>query len=194
MPTCRGRPTAPAHLRPEIWLREDARRTPARGLEPLPCNCAWTGAAVRREDSLLVVMPSRFRFRGDVDPHVERFESDFPDAEAVPRLLKEAGASPIWLAPVVVKQGAPAHSWQVHVRLPGHLEEHFGFTRQILLYCLCTDDVHPRDGRRIQTLIRGAADPIAGDFASSRPGTTSAGTFRRSSRKAASPMPARPIS
>ena len=107
--------------------------------------------------------PSSFNFRGGVDPHVEKFERDFPGAQPVLRLLKEADASPVWLAPV--KAGAPAHSWQLHVRLPRYLEEHFGFTRQILLYCLCADDVHPRDGRRIQTLIRGASDPIASDFA-----------------------------
>lgn len=97
--------------------------------------------------------------------HKLRFEQDFPFGEAVMKLLGQAGARPIWLQKVKEGRGAPARSWQIHVRLPKHLEEHFGITRQFLVYCACTDDLRPRDATTVQTLIRSADDPIEPDLA-----------------------------
>jgi hypothetical protein len=92
-----------------------------------------------------------------------KFEADFPFGTEVLTLFRAANAKPIWLSQV--RQGAPPRSWAVHVRLPRMLEEHFGMTRQFLAYCAGSDDLRPREATRIQSLIRGAEDPIEPYFA-----------------------------
>lgn len=89
-----------------------------------------------------------------LNPHVEALRSDFPYSEPLLTLVRRANALLTYAAPV--KQAAPPHSWALHLRLPGHLERHFGLTREILIYCLSTRDVQVRDARRIQALIRDA--------------------------------------
>lgn len=63
-----------------------------------------------------------------------------------------------------MKQGAPSHSWTLHVRLPQELEEHFSITRQFLVYCVCTQDLQFRDVSRIPALIRDAEGEVEADF------------------------------
>jgi hypothetical protein len=94
--------------------------------------------------------------------YAERFKTDYPFGEAVLQLFAAAGARTTRLSPV--RQGAPPHSWALRVRLPQELEEHFSITRQFLVYCVCTQDLQPRDVRRIPALIRDAEGEVEADF------------------------------
>ena len=95
---------------------------------------------------------------GSVADYVNRFSADFPFADEVLRLVQASTGSVIYAAPV--HQAAPARSWALHIRLPGHLERHFGITRQLLVYCLCARDLQPRDVNRVQALIRDAQESL----------------------------------
>ena len=99
---------------------------------------------------------------GDHKAFLQRFEGDYPFGADVLELFNSAGARATRLAPV--RQGAPNHSWALHVRLPFELEEHFSITRQFLVYCVCTKDLQPRDVNRLPALIRNAADEVEADF------------------------------
>lgn len=94
--------------------------------------------------------------------HQVRFEADFPFGRDVLALFRAANARPTWLKRVA--QGAPAHSWALHVRLPMHLEERFSINRQFLVYCAATTDLQVRDARRVEALIRDAEDAVEPDF------------------------------
>ena len=91
-----------------------------------------------------------------------RFEADFPFGRDVLALFRAADARPTWLKRVA--QGAPAHSWVLHVRLPRHLEDRFSVNRQFLVYCAATTDLQVRDARRVEALIRDADDAVEPDF------------------------------
>jgi hypothetical protein len=94
--------------------------------------------------------------------YADRFRADYPFGEAVQQLFEEAGARITRFSPV--RQGAPLHSWALRVRLPQELEEHFSINRQLLVYCVCTQDLQPRDVRRIPALIRDADGEVEADF------------------------------
>lgn len=92
----------------------------------------------------------------------KRFEEDYPFGNEILDLFRGANAITTRLAPV--RQGAPNHSWALRVRLPFELEEHFSITRQFLVYCVCTNDLQPRDVSRLPALIRDAGDDVEADF------------------------------
>ncbi len=96
------------------------------------------------------------------DEHQVRFEADFPFGRDVLALFRAANARPTWLKRI--SHGAPAHSWALHMRLPGHLEERFSISRQFLVYCAATTDLQVRDARRVEALIRDADDTVEPDF------------------------------
>jgi serine/threonine-protein kinase len=98
----------------------------------------------------------------DHKSYAARFEADYPFGQEVLQLFKAAGARTTRLSPV--RQGAPTHSWALHVRLPRELEDHFSITRQFLVYCVCTKDLQPRDVSRVQALIRDADGEVEADF------------------------------
>lgn len=100
--------------------------------------------------------------RGNHKDFAARFKADYPFGQQVLELFDAAGARTTRLSPV--RQGAPKHSWALHVRLPRDLEDHFSITRQFLVYCVCTKDLQPRDARRIQSLIRETDGAVEADF------------------------------
>lgn len=99
---------------------------------------------------------------GTKSVYEQRFEGDFPFGRDVLKLFRAASARPTWLKRV--PQGAPAHSWVLHIRLPGNLEEHFSINRQCLVYCAATSDLQVRDAKRVEALIRDAQDDVEPDF------------------------------
>ncbi len=91
-----------------------------------------------------------------------KFEEDYPFGREILDLFDSAEALTTRFTPV--RQGAPAHSWALHVRLPFELEQHFSITRQFLVYCVCTSDLRPRDVSRLPALIRDAGAEVEADF------------------------------
>ena len=102
--------------------------------------------------------------QGTFQEHLLRFETSFPLGHEVLQLFKAAGARPIWVSPVRAGK-PPPNSWALHVRLPRHLESHFGLNREFLVYCANTDDLQTQETTRLKGLIRQAKHPIETDFA-----------------------------
>lgn len=100
-----------------------------------------------------------------VEPHLERFEAEFPFGSEVRRLFRSAGTDPIFASPVPGTIQAPLGSWVLHVRLTPRLEDSFGFTQQFIVYCLNVTDLQSRCVSQVKQLMRAAEHPVASDFA-----------------------------
>jgi len=94
--------------------------------------------------------------------HLERFEGEHPFGAEVVELFRGAGARPIWVARDPL--GTARLAWTLHVRLPPALEDHFSITRQLVVYCVGSDDLQSRDARRVQALIRDTEGQAESDF------------------------------
>jgi serine/threonine-protein kinase len=94
--------------------------------------------------------------------YLESFETDHPFGAQVVELFRSAGARPIWVARDPL--GMARRAWTLHVRLPPNLEDHFSITRQLVVYCVGSEDLQSRDARRVQALIRDTEGTAESDF------------------------------
>jgi hypothetical protein len=91
---------------------------------------------------------------------VEEFRKEFPKADELLRLFRMSDAVIPYAAPV--RRDAPSGSWELRLRLPPRLQDHFGISRQILVYCLRATDVQTRDINRLRRLIDDSREPWMG--------------------------------
>jgi hypothetical protein len=94
---------------------------------------------------------------------LDQFAADFSFGADLLKFLRRSEAKVIRAERVVLN--APRGSWALHVRLPSHLEDHFGISRQFVAYCARTADLQPRDVTQLRSLVRGGEHSVQPDFA-----------------------------
>jgi hypothetical protein len=98
-----------------------------------------------------------------IDYHLGRFEAESAVGPQLRRLFKAANATVTYASRV--SRGAPPGTWILHLRLPLRLEDHFGISRQFLVYCTNVSDLQPRDVTRAKSLVEAADPPVESDLA-----------------------------